>query len=123
MRASTSSVLSACVSSAVINGNITTKQRPFAVRPLLRRRYGLHAVVQEVSHDREAPIPMPVCDLVVELSACRNRSNTYGRNSSGMPTPVSRTGRSSRSRRPPLRHPDRAARRCEFHAVRYQVPS
>ena len=37
------------------------------------------------------PSPSPPWLLVIELSACRNRSNMYGRNSGLMPSPVSVT--------------------------------
>src|SRR5439155_205807 len=43
------------------------------------------------------PSPRPPCRRVPELSACRNRSKTYGRKSGLMPSPVSRTVSRARS--------------------------
>ncbi len=37
------------------------------------------------------PSPNPLWRRLMELSACRKRSNTYGRKSAGMPMPLSLT--------------------------------
>ena len=47
----------------------------------------------------DRPIPRPPVFLVVPASACRNRSNTCGRNSGLMPTPESLTSRQTNAPR------------------------
>ena len=68
------------------------------------------------------PRPSPLWRRLIELSAWRKRSNTYGRKSAGMPMPVSLTkiSASPSPRRQP--HRDLAALRGELQGVRQQVP-
>ena len=74
-------------------GSCTKKRAPWP-RPALSARI-VPPCSSTSCFTMARPRPRPPCSRVLELSACRKRSNTCGRNAGSMPRPVSLTATST----------------------------